>query len=147
MGDVKTHVIRRLQDDFGLAPPARVPIENLSNFYNEYIDALSAFSDSILVRAMDDLRLTEEFWPSIARVHAACKKHIPVVPVESANWGEEAKEKPTPEQVANVKRMAKLFRESVQPMRVANGDKSPFAGTDRVSMMENEKRWRAAERG
>ena len=146
MGNVNQHVITRLRD-LGFAPPARVSPEKLPNFFNEYIDCLSGFNDDVLTKAMDEIRLNCKFWPTIAEVYAACRKHVPAEAFESANWGEEAKEKPTPEQVANVKRMAELFRESVQPMRVANGDKSPFAGTDRVSMMENEKRWRAAERG
>lgn len=155
MGNVNQHVIARLRD-LGFAPPSRVTPEKLPNFFNEYIDCLSGFNDDVLIRAMDEIRLNCKFWPTIAEVYAACKKHVPAETYESPNWGEEAKETPTTEQVANVRRMAALFRESVRPMYAPTIAESaeklkdtPYQGvfkTDRKTFLENDRRWREAEK-
>ncbi len=151
MGNVRLNVIGRLQD-LGFGPPSRVPVEKYSDFFNEYIDCLSGFDDAVLVKAMDEIRLNSKFWPTIAEVYVACRKHVPSEAFESANWGEEAKEKPTPEQQANVRRLAELARSTLKPpMTTAREELEgpPYAGifdVNREQWEEKERRWSALER-
>lgn len=155
MSNAKKIVIGRLIKTYGTPPPTRVAPEHLAEFMGEYIKIAEGFPDDVLARGMDEVIRDNNYqmWPVPGTVYAAFKKHVPVPALQSPNWNEEAKETPTPEQVANVRRMAKLFRESVKEVPKADA-KEALKGTpyenifkvDRITMAENEKRWSAAER-
>ncbi len=158
MSDNAELIIARLIKTYGTPPPTRVAPEDFESFCREYLDAMNGFSPTVVQKAMDEVikANTYQSWPVVGQIYQACKKYVPPARHESPNWGEEAKEPPTPEQVANVRRMAAVFRESVRPMTAPTWKDSaeklkdtPYAGifqVDRKSWVEKEKRWNAAER-
>lgn len=156
MSNVKELVIDRLIRTYGMPPPTRLPAHEFPAFCEEYISSLTGFDSAVLKRAMDDVikKNTYQMWPVVGHIYQTCVNHVPRTAVQSPNWGEEAKEAPTLEQVANVRRMAKLFRESVKPV-VSRGktaeealEGTPYTNilkTNRAYMAARERTWRAAE--